>query len=692
MTFDEDGRMWVIEMNSYMLDVDGSGEQTANGRILILEDRNEDGIMDHSSVFLNGLILPRAIAIVKGGILYAEPPNLWFVENIGDKPGEKIVIDPEYAVGGNVEHQPNGLMRGIDNWYYNAKSTARYRFDKGTWIKDSVSFRGQWGMSMDNYGRLVYNSNSTHLQGDFVLPGTMEKNPFFRPRHTVNQTLNPDQRVFPASPTPGVNRGYREGVLDDKKKLTRFTGASAPMVYRGDHLPVEYHGNAFTPEPTANLIKRNILTEEGIQIRGSFAYEDREFLSSTHELFRPVSLYNGPSGGLYVVDMGRGIVQHRTYVTLYLRKHILSQRLDTVLQQGRIYRLEYDEGPDHRLPHLSQKTSSELVNLLAHPNGWYRDVAQRLLVERNAWSVTPQIRQLLTADDPLAQLHALWTLEGLYAIRYADIQTISNSQDPRVVASGIQVAEQIADKHPEKVLALYQSLASKGSKRIHLQLASSLGRFKGANQNMAYQLLANIAGQYPEDPVMTEAILSSVAGQETRFSSFLAQRNLQSPLIYDALATSLEESRKSPEEQGPVMGDLERQYFNMGKGLYSAHCSSCHNPNGKGRLPLGPPLRGSDYVKGPAERMAKVLLHGLTGPITVGGQVYKAPDIQPMMPGLKDNPALDDLKLGAIMSYVRVSWGDKIEGFVHPDVLTQTRSSTKERTTPYTEKELMGGD
>ncbi|MEM7373985.1 MAG: c-type cytochrome [Bacteroidota bacterium] len=692
MTFDEDGRMWVIEMNSYMMDVDGSREHTPNGRILILEDQNEDGIMDHSTVFMSGLVLPRAIAIVKEGILYAEPPNLWFVENIEDQAGEKILIDSKYAAGGNVEHQPNGMMRGLDNWYYNSKSTARYRYLQGEWIKDSISFRGQWGMSMDDYGRLVYSSNSNHLQGDYVLPGTIERNPNYRPKHAVAQTLNANQQVFPASPTPGVNRGYREGVLDDQQRLTRFTGASGPMVYRGDHFPKEYQGNAFTPEPTANLIKRNILTEEGVEITGTFAYQDREFVSSTHETFRPVSLYNGPDGGMYIVDMGRGIVQHRNYVTLYLRKQILSRRLDTVVQQGRIYRLEYENGPTHRNPRLSEKSSGELVELFSHPNGWWRDIAQRLLVERKAWSVVPQLRQLLQPEtEPLTQLHALWTLEGLHAVSLSDLQKITQSKDPRVVASGIQIAEQLLDRYPEEIMRLYESLGHDPSVRVQLQLASSLGIARGDVEEWAYRLLVELARKHQKEAVMIEAILSGLAGKEEAFQAYLQRVDVLLPALEEALQTSIAESLKPAEEKGPIMGEMERQYFNMGKSLYSVHCSGCHNPNGKGRLPLGPPLRGADYVTGPAERLASVILQGLTGPVTVGEMVYQPPDIQPMMPGLKNNPALDDLKIGAIMSYVRISWGKKDEGFVHPDVVSGIRETIKDRTEPYTEKELLGG-
>ncbi|MEO9021854.1 MAG: hypothetical protein ABI290_06945, partial [Ginsengibacter sp.] len=113
MDFDNKGRMWVVEMRGYMPDLAGAGEDNPNGRISILEDLDNDGVADHSKVFLDSLVLPRAIANVYGGLLYAVPPNLWFIEIKNDKPGNKTLVDSTYADVGNIESQPNGLMMNI---------------------------------------------------------------------------------------------------------------------------------------------------------------------------------------------------------------------------------------------------------------------------------------------------------------------------------------------------------------------------------------------------------------------------------------------------------------------------------------------------------------------------------------------------------------------------------------------------
>jgi hypothetical protein len=171
ISFDDKGRIWVVEMENYMPDSLGTGEDLPVGKIVILTDKNGDGRMDERKVFLDSLVLPRAICFIENGILVAESPKLWFYEIKNDKPVNKTLVDAAYAEGGNVEHQPNGLIRALDNWIYSAKSTKRYRKLDNKWLIETTHFRGQWGISQDDQGRLFYNNNSENLQGDYFSPG-----------------------------------------------------------------------------------------------------------------------------------------------------------------------------------------------------------------------------------------------------------------------------------------------------------------------------------------------------------------------------------------------------------------------------------------------------------------------------------------------------------------------------------------
>src|SRR5699024_6089826 len=93
MIFDDQGRIWVVEMIGYMTDFEGSKEDKPNGRISILEDRDGNGVIDHHTIFLDGLVMPRTIALVEGGLMYAIPPELWWVPIVdGDQPGEPVLV------------------------------------------------------------------------------------------------------------------------------------------------------------------------------------------------------------------------------------------------------------------------------------------------------------------------------------------------------------------------------------------------------------------------------------------------------------------------------------------------------------------------------------------------------------------------------------------------------------------------
>ncbi len=182
MAFDGQGRLWVVEMRGFMRDIDRSRVKEPDGRVVVLEDLDGDGLMDRRTVFMDGLILPRSISIQSDGILIAENKPLWFAQDLdGDlKADRKRLIDPRYAKD-NVEHSANGLLRGLDNWIYNAKEGHRYQREGDKWIRDETEKRGQWGICQDDWGRLFYNYNHSQLHADIVPPNTLTRNPRHRP-------------------------------------------------------------------------------------------------------------------------------------------------------------------------------------------------------------------------------------------------------------------------------------------------------------------------------------------------------------------------------------------------------------------------------------------------------------------------------------------------------------------------------
>lgn len=525
MDFDEDGRIWVVEMQTFMPNVDGEGEIAPGSRVVVLEDTTGDGVMDKSTPYLENLVLPRSIRLVEGGVLVGEPPNLWFTRDTnGDgRADEKTLISDNYSHReANPEHGANGLLYGLDNWIHDAMSdVGSFRMIEGEWVLRPIVKRGQWGISHDDYGRHFTNNNSHHLRVDLVPNHYYPRNPNLRTGAGIFEQVDPNRIVWPARINPGVNRRLH---LRDDGRLREFTAACAPLVYRGDRYPDEYVGNVFVAEPAGHFIRRTVLEEdENGLITGRNAYEKDEFLASTDERFRPVNLYTAPDGTLYVLDMYRGILQHRQFVTTYLRRQIIERGLEEPLGLGRIYRIVHESAEPGPAPRLSEATSLDLVAHLSHANGWWRDTAQRLLVERKDLGVAPALRQTaLHAGDERARIHSLWTLEGIGALDGDLIAATLNDASHRIRSTAVRLAEPfLREEAPREVLAGALRLVRDEDPRVRLQVALSLGELPPSRSKQ--EAFADLLLRHPDQPFLAEAALSGLANQELDFLARLVK-------------------------------------------------------------------------------------------------------------------------------------------------------------------------
>ncbi len=524
MQFGPDGRLWVLEMRGYMQDVDGKGEDQPVGTIAVLADTDGDGRMDKRTVFAKGLVMPRAISLVGDGLLVAEPPRLWFMRDTdGDGVADdKKEIAADYGNTTNPEHNANGLLWALDNWIYSANHTTRFRYEgAGKFTREPTVTRGQWGITQDDTGRLYYNSNSDPLRFDAVPSAYLRRNPNVTATGTNIQLAPARLPLFPSRVTPGVNRGYQN--LDKDGKLTSVTATCGPVIYRGALFPAEFRGDAFIAEPSANLIKRIRLTEKDGVLTGTNAYEGTEFLTSTDERFRPVNLFNGPDGALYVVDLYRGILQHKTYVTSFLRKQIEERGLADGIGLGRIWRIVPDNAPKAKFDAgLARATAAQLVEKLSDANGWVRDTAQRLLVEQRDPAAAPLLAGVArTARDPLARLHALWTLDGLGALDKPTVLRGLADKDARVVAAAVRLSEKFLKPSVDaEVFAKLTALATRPEPAVRLQLAFSLGEAKTPAADAALRALLLPAGS---QPYLVDAVLSGLARREADFIEAIAR-------------------------------------------------------------------------------------------------------------------------------------------------------------------------
>ena len=540
--WDGDGRMWVVEMPGYMPDINAKGEHEPIGKIVVLEDTNNDGRMDKRTVFQDGLVLARWLKVLDRGVLVAEPPNLWlFQDTNGDlRADRKELVTKEYGRReGNVEHNANSLLWALDNNIYTSEVDIDLRLKDGKFDVRKTLTRGQWGITQDDAGRIFRNTNESALHVD-VIPAHyyMRHSNLLRTRGSYESLNGPNGElndVWPIRPTRGVNRGYQFGILRPDGTLAKFTSVCTPMIYRGDRLPAELYGNVFVVDPTVNLVSRIVLGDSGSGLTADKAYREvqGEFLASTDERFRPVNLSLAPDGTLYVVDMYRGIIQHKGYMTEYLRDYVQTHKLEQPNSFGRIYRVMHESTKRDTTPLLGAgrgapaTNNAQLVSVLSHPNGWRRDTAQQLLVERGDKSVVPALRRLASSStDPRARLKALWVLDGLDAIEPGDVTPALSHANRDVRVSALRLSERWLRMPNHPMAGAVMKRVDDSDWAVRRQLAATLGELPPGSKEAA---LANLLERYGDDPIAVDAALSGARGSELAVLERLLQSAGETP-------------------------------------------------------------------------------------------------------------------------------------------------------------------
>jgi mono/diheme cytochrome c family protein/glucose/arabinose dehydrogenase len=522
LDWDVDGRLWAVEMPGWMPDITATGERAPIGRVVVLEDENGDGRMDKRTVFADGLVLARSLKVLDRGVLVGEPPNVWLMQDTdGDlRMNSKELVTREYGHRDiDPENNANGFHWSLDNRMYTAgQSDIQLRLKEGAFEVQRTLRRGEWGVTHDDAGRIYRNTNESALHVDLVQTAYYARNPnLLRTRGSYERlaTGNEDLNiVWPVRPNPGTNRAYQSGIDRPDGTLLKFTAVCAPVVYRGDRLPAELYGNVFVAEPAANLVSRLVLEDDGSTLWARKAYDVGEFLASTDERFRPVYIVNAPDGTLYIADMYRGIIEHRISITEYLRDQILGRKLEQPIGMGRIYRVVHETTRRDTGRVLLNASAARLVEALSHPNGWWRDTAQRLLVERTGAATaagSALVKLARGAKDARTRLHALWTLDGIDAIPPAVVMQALEDPARDVRASAIRIAERWLAKASRPIRDAVLRRVDDRDWWVRQQLAASIGVLPvGAREGPA----AAVLERYATDPVVMDATLSGLRGSE----------------------------------------------------------------------------------------------------------------------------------------------------------------------------------
>ncbi|MDT0684977.1 DUF7133 domain-containing protein [Autumnicola psychrophila] len=636
IAWDGNARMYVAEMLTYMQDADATGEQEQMSRISLLEDTDNDGKMDKSTVFIDSLLLPRMLQSVNNELLVNETNTInihSYKDTNGDgKADEKKLIykNEDYVLNdANMEHQRSGLDWNLDNWMYVTYDPIRFRYTNGTVEVDTLvsGSGGQWGVTHDNYGRIFY----SRAGGEIPALG-FQINPAYGSLDFPDQYSAEFSKVWPIIPTPDVQGGPLR--LRENETLNHFTAPCGQSIFRGDGLPQDFVGDYIVCEPVARAVRRaEIVNQDGKTILKN-TYQQQEFISSTDMNFRPVNTATGPDGQLYIVDMHRGIIQQGNWTKpgSFLRKKIDSLGLAENVGHGRIYRVVHEDYKPGPKPKMLEESSSDLLLGLNHPNGWWRDQAQKEIIVRGDKTVVPALKQMATAKSDLfskgaghlARIHALWTLEGLEAIDKKVLKTALEDEHPQVRRTAVWISETYLEENDEEMIAMVGELKNDENYDVRTQLLLSLYNSKS---HKARGIISEILAENPDNEMLVAT--------------------------KDALDKN-EQVRTFGKSLGS-MPEGDRELILRGAGIFNSLCASCHGPEGRG-LAIGgstmvaPPLEDSDRLAFTKKKtLTRILLHGLEGP--VDGKKYSS-----VMPGMQAN---DDEWIASVLSYIRHELGGR---------------------------------
>ncbi|MFN7141139.1 MAG: PVC-type heme-binding CxxCH protein, partial [Limisphaerales bacterium] len=516
LSFDEDGRLYVIEMRDY-----SERRDERLGRVRLLEDTNGDGRFDKSTVYADGLPWPTAIICYGSGVFVGSTPDVFYFKDT-DGDGKADVRQLVYTGFGNTKSRLNvqALLNSF-NWSLDNRiqglsasnggvvtnrvrtgdkplnlDNRNFSFDPRTLEMSPEAGGGQYGMSFDTKGRKFSSSNSEHLMAWMYESRYADRNPHYSmPRSLVTIAVDGGAaevyRISPEEPwrvirTQWRKEGVVQGVVEGGGRASGyFTGATGATIYRGSAFPAEFLDNAFTGDAGGNLVHRKRVYQEGLEIKAvrPEGEETVEFLASRDTWFRPTQFANAPDGTFYVIDIYREIIEHPWSLPEEIKKHL---DLNNGNDRGRIYRIVPDGFKQPRIPRLSKANTSQLVSTLEHANGWYRDTAARLLYERQDKGAGSALTRLVErSKSPYGRMHALYALDGLGLLRENHILRGLKDDDEMVRQHAVRLSERILNKQiPTSALwAQLRQMHADPSVNVVYQLAFTLGEIQHAERN-----------------------------------------------------------------------------------------------------------------------------------------------------------------------------------------------------------------
>lgn len=644
LSFDNKGRLWVATMPSYPHYK--PGDSRPDDKIIILEDTDADGKADKQTTFADGLHLPVGFEIAPEGVYVSQGTNLiLFTDTDGDDKADtkEIVLsgfddhdthhaqhafttDPSGAIymGEGVFLHTNietsyGPVRATNGGFY--RYTPQRRHLERT---AQLAIPNPWGIAFDDWGENFF-AETSGPDVRWMMPGSI------KPRY-------------------GVSTHKSKNLIEDKHRVRPTSGLE---FVSSRHFPEEFQGDLLINNTIGFLgMKEHIIDDEGT---GYKSRHRQDIVTSGDRNFRPVDMEFAPDGSLYLVDWHNILIGHMQHNARDpLRDHV----------HGRIYRITYPSRPLVKPANIAGASIGELLENLKLPEYRTRYRTRRELRGRKASEVIPQLKSWvanLNIEDPGYDHHvleALWVTWGLNQVDQSLLHQVLQSNDYRARAAGVRVVRYTGHQIKNQGDLLMQAAGDEhGRVRLEALVAASwLDKETGLPIVME-------AGKKPLDEWMVNA-----------YETALAHLN----------GKSVEE--KKEESVKTHLKGAERDLFIKGKEIYAREgfCITCHQPDGNGLSPSGfPPIAGTPWVVGSEDRLIKLVLKGLQGPMEVLGVKYGGH--VPMTPF---EGMLKDDEIAAVLTYVRNSFGNKASA-ITPDKVRVIRDGTKEKSGFYSPSDLL---
>lgn len=644
MTFDNKGRLWVVTMPSYPHYK--PGDVKPNDKILILEDTDNDGKADKQTIFLDGLHVPVGFEITPEGVYLSQGTNLkLYTDTNGDDKADKVEIimsgfddhDTHHEISAYVADPSGAIYMGEGVFLHTDVETAygTVRATNGGFYRYApqlhklertaqLAIPNPWGIAFDKWGQPIFAETSSP-DVRWMLPGTV------LPRYGEStdksfQLIEDSQRVRPTSGLEFVS---------------------------SRHFPDDVQGNFLINNTIGFLgMKMHTLKDKGTGYTSNFVMD---LIKGNDRNFRPVDMEFAPDGSLYFIDWHNILIGHMQHNARDpLRDHV----------HGRVYRVTYPSRPLVKPAKVYGASIDELLENLKLPEYRTRYRTQRELRGRKAAEVLPKITQWVAAldkNDPNYEhnrLEALWATWGLDKVDQSLLRQVLQSPDFHARAAAVRVVRYTGHQVSDQSDLLMQA-ARDDNGRVRLEAivaASWIGKEKGLP-------ILSEAKNKPLDEWMLPAYETAVAHLNGESVRKKAEAVVKSSLKGKELAL-----------------------YTQGKEIYGrdGYCATCHQPDGKGlSASQFPPIANSPWVQGNEERLIKIVLKGLMGPMEIEGKKYSGQ--VPMTPfgGL-----LKDDEVAAVLTYVRKSFGNDASAIM-PEQVKKVRAVTNSKKDFYSPNQLL---